>query len=163
MKLATWSFAVLIIGGAALDATVFRDEPARDAPNVDVQPAEDPGATIRALSPEREYIPADLSQLVENRIGWFTAADPRPINRITLDGIAYRITHPAGAAGSPVDLRVPGCADGEVRLATGETHPIEHGAVAGFFPDGEYVFTATCAGDRGADPQPTRLIVQRDH
>jgi hypothetical protein len=142
-RIATWSFAALIVGGAIVDATVLHREPRQKQANVEVQSApeaqrslpEAPEATAReALAPAR---PAPR---------WLSEKDRRPANRIDLDGLHYTITHQKGD-GIAVEIRIAHCKRGEVH-ANDARHEIVGGRVTAFFPDGAYELWATCDRDR---------------
>lgn len=138
--IATWSFGVLIVGGAIVDATVLRRDPTPQSANVEVQSMPEAQPTLPTPRPA-SFVVGEAELAVPR---WLGAADPRPNNRLDLDGIPYTITHQAGD-GIAVELRVADCARGEVK-ANDARHELVDGRVAAFFPDGTYMLSATCDG-----------------
>jgi hypothetical protein len=144
--LAAYSFAILVVGGAIVDATVLRHEPKQQAANVEVQTADEPQAALPPLVVAKEGV-----VFAED-----TAAHPP--NRIAIDGGPYTIKYPRGD-GLTVELGVPGCKRGAVS-ANGVRHTVDRGWAVAHFPDGTYQLTATC--DDGTLVPDTMLVVRRD-
>ncbi len=152
-SLAKWSFAALIVGGAIVDATILDREPTRAQPNVDVddQIAPEPQRSLPA--PETANVEA-----VPVVPRWLVAEEATPKNRITIDGLTYRISHPTGD-GLAVELAVPGCGQQEASfVVNGVAHDGRAEGAPAWFPDGTYDIAVTCAG---ALAPATRLVVER--
>ena len=142
-RIATWSFGVLIVGGAIVDATVLRREPTQRAANVEVQSTPEAQPT---LPPQAE---ANVAELPAPAVRWLAASEPRPNNRLELDGIPYTIEHQR-AEGLAVELRAPGCTHGAVQIGD-ERHELVDHRVAAVFPDGTYTLVLTCGDKRAVD------------
>jgi hypothetical protein len=144
-RIATWSFGVLIVGGAIVDATVLRREPTRQQANVEVQSAPEPQRSLPEApetKPREVLAPAPLPIPAPR---WLSASDGRPNNRIDLDGLTYTIHHQV-ADGVRVEMRIANCARGELH-ANDAHHEIVDGRVAAYFFDGTYRLWATCERD----------------
>jgi hypothetical protein len=157
--LATWSFALLVIGAAIVDATILAKEPKRQQANVEVVPAEPLARSASAHRDDRilETTPADVdpdltAPVIDpfQRIRLLGPNDPRPQNRFEVNGLMWTVTHQARDGGMPIELRAPkGCTitvDGQSAKER----------LRAFFPDGDYTVWSSCAGDA------TRISVRQD-
>jgi hypothetical protein len=150
-SLAKWSFAALIVGGAIVDATVLDREPTRQQPNVEVQTAPEPQRSLPAPETANDEAVAVVPR-------WLVAEEATPKNRIAIDGLTYRISHPLGD-GVAVDLAVPGCGAQEASfVVNGVAHDGRAEGAPAWFPDGTYDIAVTCDG---ALAPATRLVVER--
>jgi hypothetical protein len=122
-QLATWSFALLVIGAAVVDTTILAKEPKRQQANVEVTQAEQPTAPRRSRGltisecygdrvPDAPDVHPGLTAAVVDpfarRVRFMDVREPRPKNRIDVDGGTYTVRIPG--AQTTVELRGnPGC------------------------------------------------------
>ena len=166
--LATWSFALLVIGAAIVDSTILAKEPTRQHANVDVKAEADvpPPATIETSSGdpceaelgsvdpvvaehlrrvaatvrETERVAAECA----GRIMVLDADAPRPQNRIDIVDHSssprlVTLTHTATEGGMPVELRAPaGCT-----IHIGGTQSAK-APLRVVLPDGRYIVWSSC-------------------